>query len=142
MISVTNMPRNVKTALSRVIVARAKWETVKEIDKETRIKVLSDNIFTDEETGERIVTPNADYLMSEDNFKKYLMMVYEINFDKGIDSGGWELNFWPVQKAVYDAEDAFIDAISEDIPSFTPCIIKAIKASPDKRKQIFSILGL
>ena len=142
MIKVTNMPRNVKTALARVIVARAKWETVKEIDKETRINVLSDNIFTDEETGERIVTPNADYLMSEDNFKQYCMMVYKINLDKGIDSGGWELNFWPIQKAVYDAEDAFIDAMSADIPEFTPDIIKAVKLKPNMRKKVFAILGL
>lgn len=142
MINITNMPHNVKTALARVVFARAKWETVNEMDKETRIKVLNDNIFTDEETGERIVTPNADYLIGADGFKQYCIKVYKMNLDKGIDSGGWDLNFWPIQKAVYDAEDVFIDAISEDIPSFTPCIIKAIKASPDKRKQIFSILGL
>lgn len=140
--TITGMPVRVKKALSAVLVARAAWDAAYEIDKESREEILRDNVFADEETGERITTRKCDFLMSEEDFARYCRLVYARNCAKGLDSGDPELTLWPAQKAVYDAEDAYIDAVAIDIPQFTPDIVKAIKDSPARRKQFFAIAGL
>jgi len=142
MIKIENMPKKVEQAIKNVLVAKAKWEATNSIDKETKIEILKNNIFTEEESGKRIKEINADFLMSEADFKKYLKMVYARNCEKGIDSGSWEVNFWDIHKAVYNAEDLLIDTISSDVPQYTPEIIKEVKTNNKMREKFLAILGL
>lgn len=135
-------PKHVESALYAVAAARAAWETVDETDKATKAEVLNNNVFVEEESGKRITKVNADFLMSESDFEKYCKMVYTRNCEKGLDSGGEGLTFWPIQKAVYDAEDALIDAIAADIPSYTPSVVSTVKSSPKRRAEFMAVIGL
>lgn len=141
--TITQMPVRVEKAISAVLVARAKWETVDSIDRETREEILREHDFRDEDSNERITERNSDFLMSEADFESYCKLAYSKNREKGLDSGGWELNFWPIKKAVYDAEDALIDAIALDIPQhYTPDVVSTVKHSPKQREKFLAILGL
>ena len=141
--TITKMPVRVERAIAAVLMARAKWETVDSIDRETREEILREHDFRSEDTKERITERNSDFLMSEADFASYCKLAYSRNCEKGLDSGGWELNFWPIKKAVYEAEDALIDAIAADIPQhYTPEAVSAVKHSPEQREKFFSILGL
>ena len=139
---IKDAPDHVKKALASVLVARAKWQTVDEIDCETKNEILFENPFFKEETGKRITSYTGDYLMSTSDFEKYCVLVYKRNLEKGINSGGPNLTFWPVQKAVYDAEDAYIDAVTADIPEYTPKVINDVKKNLKWRKKFFEITGL
>ena len=142
MIKVENMPKKVEQAIKNVLLARAKWEATNSIDQETKIEILQNNEFLEEESKKRITEVNADFLMSETDFEKYLKMVYTKNCKKGIDSGSWDLNFWDVHKAVYNAEDLLIDAIASNVPQYTPEVIKEVKTNDKTRAKFFAILGL
>jgi len=141
--TVTKMPARVEKAIAAVLMARAKWETVDSIDRETREEVLLEHDFRNEDTKERITERNSDFLMSEADFESYCKLAYSRNCEKGLDSGSWELNFWPIKKAVYEAEDALIDAIAADIPQhYTPDIVRVVKHSPKQREKFLAIFGL
>lgn len=140
--NIKTIPKEVEQAIKDILFVRAKWETVNGIDTETKTEILRDNVFVNEDTGERITEPSADFLMSETDFEKYCNLVYFLNCKKGIDSGGPNLNFWPIQKAVYDAEDKLIDAITKDIPEYTPEVIKTVKTDLKYRAKFLSIVGL
>ena len=139
---VKNMPAKVEQAIKNVLLTRAKWEAVNSIDTDTKLEILQNNIFIEEESGKRIKEINADFLMSESDFEKYAKLIYTRNCEKGIDSGSWELNFWDIHKAVYSAEDALIDAIAEDVPQYTPDVIKEVKTNNKMREKFLAILGL
>ena len=142
MIKVENMPQKVEQAIKNVLLARAKWDATNSIDQETKIEILRNNEFLEEKSGKRINEINADFLMSEADFEKYAKLIYIRNCEKGIDSGSWELNFWDIHKAVYNAEDLLIDAIASDVPQYTPEVIKKVKTNDKIRKKFFAILGL
>jgi len=137
--TITNCPPKVKKAMDRVMVAYAKWQAAEEIDKASKNRVLEKNIFADEESGERITDERHDFMMSDSDFEKYCQLVYEENLKAGLDSGGVGLTFWPLRKAVLDAENKLIDAVAEDIPQYTPEIVKAIKQNIKHRERFLKI---
>lgn len=139
---IKDAPEHVEKALNAVVMARAKWQTVNEIDCETKNEILFENSFFEEETGKRITSYTGDFLMSTSDFEKYGVLVYKRNLEKGIDSGGPDLTFWPVQKAVYDAEDAYIDAVVADIPEYTPKMINEVKKDHKLRAKFLAISNL
>ena len=136
------MPKRVQVALLKVIAARANWQTVNETDNATKTEILSENVFNEEESGERITEPFGDFMMSESDFTRYCELVYARNLEKGMDSGGVGNTFWDAHKAVYDAEDAYIDAVAIDIPQFTPEQVSRLKSSPKWRAEFFRITGI
>ncbi len=138
--TITNCPPKVKKAMDRVMVAYAKWRAAEEIDKASKKRVLEKNVFADEESGERITDERHDFMMSESDFEKYCQLVYEENLKAGLDSGGAGLTFWPLRKAVLNAENALIDAVAEDIPQYTPEVVEQIKISPKFREQFLKII--
>lgn len=140
--NVTDMPKAVKVAIRAVLTARREWERITRIDEATHAEILRDNMFVEEESGTRILNQSADYLMEDVAFAEYCKLVYVRNCEKGIDSGGETLNFWPLKKAVYDAEDTLIETIASDIPVYNQQLIQAIKSSPQRRKEFLTILGL
>ena len=105
---ITGMPKRVQMALLKVIVARANWQTVNDTDNESKAEILSENVYIEEESGERITEPRGDFMMSESDFTRYCELVYARNLEKGLDSGGAGTTFWDVKKAMFDAEDAII----------------------------------
>lgn len=145
--TITNCPPKVKAAMNRVMVSYAAWKAAEEIDRANKNKVLAENVFTictDTETratknGERITDIRIDYLMSDADFEKYCQLVYEENLKAGLDSGGAGLTFWPLRKAVIDAENALIDIVAADIPQFTPEAVKRLKTSVKFREQFLKI---
>lgn len=139
MLKITDMPKNVEKAIADVIVKKSEWETINKIDQENRRKILQNNIFKDEESGERILNTNDDFMMSESDFEKYCKLAYSENLKSGIDSGGWEFNFFPYEKAVWDAEDKFIDEIAKDISEFTPEKVKITKTDRKYREKFLKI---
>ena len=139
---ITGMPKHAKAALQKVIAARAIWETVSEIERETKAEILKDNAFFEEESGERITEERDDFLMSESDFARYCHLMYIRNLEKGLDSGGEGVNFYHIKEAMFKAEDAYIDAVAIDIPQFTPEQVSRLKASPKWREEFFRITGI
>ena len=139
MLKITDMPKNVEKAIADVIVKKSEWETINKIDQENRHKILQNNIFKDEESGKRILSTNDDFMMSESDFEKYCKLAYSENLKSGIDSGGWEFNCFPYKKAVWDAEDKFIDEIAKDISKFTPEKVKITKTDRKYREKFLKI---
>ena len=105
-------------------------------------EILNENVFTEEESGNRITEPFGDFMMSESDFTRYCELVYARNLEKGLDSGGAGTTFWSVKKAMFDAEDAYIDAVAIDIPQFTPDQVRRLKSSPKWRAEFFKITGI
>ena len=136
---ITNCPPKIKKTKERVTVAYVKWQAAEIIDKASKNRVIEKNIFADEESGERITDERHDFMMSDSDFEKYCQLVYEENLKAGLDSGGVGLTFWPLRQAVFDAENALIDAVAEDIPQYTPEIVEQIKTSPKFREQFLKI---
>ena len=141
-LKIKGLPVKVDNAILAVVSARAVWETVNEADQATKSEILRNNVFCEEESGERITEVSADFLMSDTDFTRYCEMVYARNRDKGFDSGEAGLNFWPLHKAVYDSEDALIDTITADIPDYTPEIVKTFKTNPKRRTEFLAVIGL
>lgn len=139
---IVGAPVAVKKALAAVVVARAKWQTVDEIDGETKNEILAAHEFLEEDGGDRIADYKRDFLMPDADFERYCELVYQRNLGKGIDSGGAGLTFWPVHKAVYDAEDALIDAVTADIPQYTASMIQEVKRDHKLRARFLEISGL
>lgn len=139
---ITGMPKHAKAALQKVIAARAVWETVSEIERETKAEILKDNAFFEEESGERITEERDDFLMSESEFARYCHLMYVRNLEKGLDSGGEGVNFYHIKEAMFKAEDAYIDAIAADIPQYTPDVVKRLKSNPKWREEFFKITGI
>lgn len=139
---ITGMPKHVKSALQKVIAARAAWETVSEIERETKAEILKDNAFFEEESGKLITEEHYDFLMSEAEFARYCHLVYVRNLEKGLDSGGEGLNFYHIKEAMFKAEDAYIDAIAADIPQYTPDVVNRLKSNPKWRDEFFKITGI
>lgn len=145
--TITNCPPKVKKAMDKTMVAYAAWRAAEETDKESKSRVLAANNFvicTDHETratknGDKITSENLDFLMSETDFTKYCQLVYEENLKAGLDSGGIGLTFWPLRKAVLDAESALIDAVAAEIPAYTPEVVKRVKTEYKLREKFLKI---
>ena len=135
------MPAKVKKALSNLLIARRKWEKINTIDTATHKEILSENTYRESETGELITEQRSDFLMSESDFEDYCRKVYARNLEKGIDSGSWEFNFWDCKKAMYDAEDALIEAAADGVPVFTPELILKTKQNQALREKFLSTFG-
>jgi hypothetical protein len=71
------------------IAAKARHEATKEIDRTCKTKVLAENDFRAEETGERITSPNSDFLMSEADFEKYCVLCFEEYKKHGLYLPDW-----------------------------------------------------
>lgn len=137
--TITNCPPKVKAAMDKTMLAYAAWRAAEEIDKASKNRVLEKNIFADEESGERITDERHDFMMSDSDFEKYCQLVYEENLKAGLDSGGAGLTFWPLRKAVLNAENALIDAVAEDIPQYTPEVVKTLKTNHKFREKFLKI---
>jgi len=92
------MCRNIKTLKSLLvkaqkgyIIAKAENETVKQIEEESKVKVLKENIFLTadhEEAGEeqqRILKSNGDYHMNDEDFTKYCKLCLIEYLKNGLD---------------------------------------------------------
>lgn len=146
--TITNCPPRVKKAMDKTMLAYAAWRAAEEIDKESKTKVLAKNDFKycypegtpgAEKQGEKITKVNLDFLMSDADFERYCELVYLENLKSGLDSGGIGLTFWPLRKAVLDAENALIDTVAADIPIYTPEIVKRVKTEHKLREQFLKI---
>lgn len=145
--TITNCPPRVKKAMDKTMLAYAAWRAAEETDRESRTKVLAENDFVicveresgDAKNGVKITEPRIDFLMSESDFERYCELVYAENLKAGLDSGGVGLTFWPLRKAVLDAENALIDTVATDIPIYTPEVVKRVKTEHKLREQFLKI---
>lgn len=73
--------REIKKYQDLYFIAKAEYETIKEIDEENKIKILANNIFTDDD-GERVLT--RDYLIADDQFNEFLDLLFKENKASGL----------------------------------------------------------
>jgi len=93
------MNKNIKTLKTELvkhqgeyIKAKAENEATIKIEKECKIKILTENVFITEgieeeeqEDIERIYSPSSDYRMSEFDFTNYCKLVYAEEIKNGLD---------------------------------------------------------
>jgi GNAT superfamily N-acetyltransferase len=109
------MNRKFSPAQMAYMKALAAYETVRDIEKECKLKVLSEHeFFPVPEWGEveRIpaTEPITDYLMSDSDFEKYCKLVYAEYQKRGIaGKDHYAVPSWPYHKALMDAENALIE---------------------------------
>jgi hypothetical protein len=146
--TITNCPPKVKAAMDKTMLAYAAWRAAEEIDKASKEKVLAENNFRycypegtpgAEKQGEKITKANSAFLMSDSDFERYCELVYLENLKCGLDSGGVGLTFWPLRKAVLDAEDELIDTVAADIPAYTPEVVETLKTNHKFREKFLKI---
>lgn len=81
-----NLTRELSTEIKKYqklyLVTKAEYETIKEISEENKIKVLSENIFTDAE-GNRVL--KYDYLIEDEKqFDEFMKLCYKENKKSGL----------------------------------------------------------
>lgn len=139
---IKGMPEQVRQALKEVIITRAAWWAADQTDKETKEEVLRDNVFMMEDGNGRIVDSRVDFMMSEQDFLRYIELVYKGNLAKGLDSGGADKTLYPLHAAALEAERNFIDAVAAGVPEMDAATVVKIKTSPTLREKFFAIFGL
>ena len=138
----TRLKDRIGAAQIAVAVARAEWRAVDEIDRETKTAVLSSGKYREEDGGAIITNPRDDFMMSTEDFAEYCKEVYTANCAKGLDTGAWDLNFWPIQKAMIDAEGALLDLIPACIPQIDAKTHDRMKAYPHRQKALDLIMSV
>lgn len=92
------------------IKAKVSNDNIEEIAKECKQKVLKENIFLEEETQERIIKPNSDFLMSDSDFEKYCRLVHEEEIKRGLEVPTWDTTAnYQTRPALLKAENELLE---------------------------------
>lgn len=83
------MTRKLSPAQNAYMLARANYETIAEIEKDCKNRVLAENIFViadewEEDFGQRITDHRTDYLMSDEEFTRYVNLCFVAYKKEGI----------------------------------------------------------
>lgn len=120
-----NQIKEFKQAQRNYLQSKANDETVKKIDKETKIKVLKTHEFyteyipeLPEEPIERILDPIGDFRMSEKDFETYCKLVYEENKKSGVYTPDWNTTVdYKTRKELIEAENKLFEIGQYIIPN-------------------------
>jgi hypothetical protein len=92
------------------IKAKVNNDNIEEIAKECKQKVLNENVFLEEETEERILKPNADFLMGESDFEQYCKLVYEQELKRGLEVPSFDTTAnYQTRPALLKAENELLE---------------------------------
>ena len=106
---VIKMKKELKKAQKEYMVAKAAHEAALAIEEEAKTNVLRDNVFHNEETGERITSTTADFLMSDSEFFQYCELVHAEMLRMGLDIPAENTADYKTRPALMAAENKLID---------------------------------
>lgn len=96
--------------------AKAENDRALSIEEQAKAIVLQGNVFSEEETGERITKASSDFLMSDDDFKKYIDLCYIERKKLGIDVPAENTADCYTHEALRQAEDKLLDLAFKVLP--------------------------
>ena len=76
------LKKEIKRYQDLYLIVKAEYETIKEISKSNKLKVLRENVFTDEE-GNRVL--KYDFMITEDQFLQFNQLHFNENLKSGLD---------------------------------------------------------
>jgi len=140
-----------KTTLKKLqiayLVAKAAQETAEKLDKEIKTQVLAENEYLisndwEERSGQRILNPNSDYLMTDNNFDSYCKKVFELYKEHGIVLESWDRSAtWPSRKTAIEAEKALIKYGCEITPKNLGLTYEMVwNGKEEHRKQYLDLI--
>lgn len=103
------MKQQIKQAQKEYMRALASFQASQQIDKEAKEKVLSENIFVDEETGERLIKAISDFRMSDADFSKYIELCATERVKLGLDIPAEYTADYQTRPALKEAENKLIE---------------------------------
>lgn len=111
------MKKRLETLQMNYILAKAENETVKEIDKESREKILAEHAFYDTKTDKRITNPDHAYCMGDTEFEEYCKLAHEERTRRGLNIPDWNTTAdYKTRKALKKAEDDLIRFSIDIVP--------------------------
>ena len=126
-------------------------DELKRIDLEVKKEVLKENKFIiknscyEEEVGKRVITPNEDYNLNNEDFKRYISLCHQkrIKFDiVNVESEEYVTNIETLEN-LHKAEKSFMEVIYRTLPdSMKPNIRKVIDGFDYKLKEKLIDIGL
>ena len=120
------LKKQIKKYQDIYLITKAEYETIKEMSKENRLKVLKENIFTDDE-GERVL--EYDFMIAEDQFPRFNKLHFEENKKSGLPVTKPNLIVeYPKSKELEAIEKELFKLQLETIPN-------GIKADIEKAQQ-------
>lgn len=123
------MKRQFSKEQNDYIVAKAALETVKDLDKHCRLRILKDNSYFMEGTKERILSPEKDFMMSERKFYEYCQQVHQEHKKAGLKPKDYNhVITYEYEEALRTAEFALIE-----------WSLEVIKVLPEYKKHVSDI---
>ena len=135
-------------ARSELMAAMAIQQVNKDIEKESQEHVLQNHEFKVSRNNRdlsgselRILTPRRDFLMSEEDFKTYCILVKDEMTKRGLHIPHYNLTAdYESLKVLTDAENDFIDICLKMLPAKLYHDLKGIKTGMyDVRKRFIDI---
>lgn len=132
------LKKEIKKYQDLYFIALAEYETIKEIDKENRIKILKENIFTDD-NSKRVL--EYDWLIAENQYNNFLEILFEENKKAGlpVDEVG-EVADWKAHKKVIEIEKKLFQLQLETVPDYLKKDIELVQNSYKHRQKALDLI--
>lgn len=111
------MNRELKQAQNNYMVALAAYKASKAIETDAKTEVLKNHVFVNDETGERITSPNADFMMDDASFPQYCQYVHETMLSMGLDIPAENTADYKTRPVLRAAEEKLIDMSISIVPA-------------------------
>ena len=79
----STLRKQIKTKQQEYLLLKAAIMAAEEIEEENKLRILSENVFIDDE-GIRVTNPDNDWLIKDNTFIEYLKMVADANKKSGL----------------------------------------------------------
>lgn len=141
--------KELKTLQETYFKALAYHETIKEIEKESKIKVLADHVFLVEkgftgrgiQNGERITDHTEDFLMSDEDFTRYCKLVYEEEKKQGLNKLDYNTTAdYESRKLLKMAEECLLDFSIKISPKKIQGTLEKAKTHWKHRKEMLDLV--
>ena len=110
------MNRTIKRLQDEVKAAQLALLEAQALDAESSLRALQSTSFLNEESGERILDPTLDYMMSEEAFLEYLAIKQEKFAGMGIEASLDRVYTHRFEVALKSTENALLDACAKVMP--------------------------
>lgn len=123
------------------IAAKAAHDTVKMMEQEVKTRILSENTFLCEDSGERITEPRSDFRMCDDDFVTYCKLCHVAYLERGLNVPDWNTTpDYATHPALHKAEDALLAFGVRIVPDNMKTDVKAINRDRKYRKEALGLL--
>lgn len=118
--------------------AKAEYETIRDINKENELKVLKENVFTDED-GNRVL--EYDYMIVEDQYNSYLELLYIENTKAGLQLESKQIvPDYQAKRNLWDIEDKLFQLQLETLPNGLKADIEKAQKHHKYRDQALDLI--